>query len=53
MRLREEKGTYVLDVIFKDTKEEGQVTLDSGAGVSVSQRACAKRASSGGYACSI
>ena len=35
MRLREEMGTYVFDVIFEDTKERGQVTLDSGAGVSV------------------
>ena len=35
MRLREERGTYVFDVIFEDTKEEGKSTLDSGAGVSV------------------
>ena len=35
MKLREEKGTYVFDVVFEETKEAGQVTLDSGAGVSV------------------
>ena len=35
MRLRENRGTYVFDVIYEDTKEKGIVTLDSGAGVSV------------------
>ena len=35
MQLRKDKGTYVFDVIFEDTKELGKVTLDSGAGVSV------------------
>ena len=35
MRLGEERGTYVFDVVYEDTKERGEVTLDSGAGVSV------------------
>ena len=37
MRLREKRGTYVFDVVFEDTKEKGEVTLDSGAGVSVAE----------------
>ena len=35
MRLREKRRTSVFDVVFEDTKEKGEVTLDSGAGVSV------------------
>ena len=35
MKMRKERGTFVFDVIFEDTKEAGTVTLDSGAGVSV------------------
>ena len=35
IKLTEEKGTYVFDVVLDETKEVGQVTLDSGAGVSV------------------
>ena len=35
MRLRENRGAYVFDVIYEDTKEKGTVTVDSGAGVSV------------------
>ena len=35
MQLREKRGAYVFDVVFEDTKEKGEVTLDSGAGVSV------------------
>ena len=34
MRLREQKGVYVFDVKYQDG-EEGTITLDSGAGVSV------------------
>ena len=34
MRLREQKGVYVFDVRYHDG-EEGTITLDSGAGVSV------------------
>ena len=34
MRLREQKGVYVFDVQYRDG-EEGTITLDSGAGVSV------------------
>ena len=30
----ESRGTFVFDVIFEDTKEEGTVTLDSGDAVS-------------------
>ena len=35
MRLRKDRGTYVFDVIYEDNGEQGKVTLDSGAGVSV------------------
>ena len=35
MKLMEERRTYVFDVIFEDTQEKGEATLDSGAGVSV------------------
>ena len=35
MQLRKDRGTYVFDVILEDTGEQGKVTLDSGAGVSV------------------
>ena len=34
MRLREQKGVYVFDVQYQNG-EEGTITLDSGAGVSV------------------
>ena len=35
MQLRKERGTFVFDVVFEDTGEDGKVTLDSCAGVSV------------------
>ena len=44
MRLREQKGVYVFDVQYSDG-EEGTITLDSGAGVSVWPRAMADYAS--------
>ena len=43
MKLREEKGSYVFDVVFDETKEVGQATLESGAGVSVWPRNKMKR----------
>ena len=44
MRLREHKGVYVFDVQYRDG-EEGTITLDSGAGVSVWPRSMADYAS--------
>ena len=35
MKLREKRGTYAFDVVYEENKEEGEVTIDSGAGVSV------------------
>ena len=35
MKLREKRETYVFDVVCEENKERGEVTLDSGAGVSV------------------
>ena len=35
MKIREEKGTYVFDVMYTEANGEGVVTLDSGAGVNV------------------
>ena len=35
MKLRKDRRTYVFDVVFEDTGEQGKVTFDSGAGVSL------------------
>ena len=35
MEVREQRGTYVFDVVYEQTGEKDVVTLDSGAGVSV------------------
>ena len=42
MQMRKDRGTFVFDVVYEDTKETGTVTLDSGAGVSVWPRAKVK-----------
>ena len=35
MLLKQKKGTYVFDVVYEETGERDEVTLDTGAGVSV------------------
>ena len=43
MKLREDRGAHVFDVIFEDDGETGKVMLDPGTGVSVCPRGLMKQ----------